>query len=373
MTRISPLRNISAIVFAAALVIVCELTASAQFPNIFSRKPAANPQQQYNLSEKEGPWLITAFVFTGTDAQTYANKLCLELRRDYKLSAYVYNKQIKQEDEVQGRGIINGHGKVKNMRHMKDPNVNGYIVFVGNFTSIDDEKSQSILAQIRKLKPKTLQYHGDFGMENPLAEDFAAHGLSNGQGPMGRAFFSTNPLSVKDDSNGVYVDPKVAGYNRNIKYSLLDCPGKYSVQIGTFRGFRTINQGEIEKIRKTGEVDAKRTMTLAEADQAAEKLTLELRKRGIEAYCFRDHYASIVTVGSFNEISFVNPQTGRQEAIPAIQRIYKEYGATQDPSKGIGPESIQLKVIADVPLDAAPMIINVPRAPRSASTGFWNR
>ena len=85
------------------------------------------------------------------------------------------------------------------------------------------------------------------------------------------------------------------------------------------------------------------TMTLAEADEAAAKLTAALRKRGIEAYCFRDHYASIVTIGSFNDISIVNPQTGQTEAIPEIQRMYREYGATQDPTKGNGPESVRLK------------------------------
>lgn len=366
--------------------IICIVAAAAMSASLaladfslFGNKPAVNPQASLELTAKEGPWLITAFVFTGSEAQSYANKLCVELRRDFRLPAYVFHKEIRQSNEVQGRGIISGHGNVKAMKHMKDPNVNSYIVFVGNFSSIEDANAQNTLRKVRQLKPKTLQYHGDFDLENPLAEDFAAHGLNNGLGPMGRAFLTKNPLATQQEMANAtvnYLDPKVVGFNKNVKHSLLDCPGKYSVQIATFRGFRTINQNEIEKIRKTGEVNAKNTMTLAEADEAATKLTAALRKRGIEAYCFRDHYASIVTVGSFNDISIVNPQTGQTEAIPEIQRMYKEYGATQDPSKGNGPESVRLKVIDGIPLDPAPMIINVPRAPkntRSAGLPFWGR
>ena len=371
-------RRFGIICIVAAAAMSASL-ALADF-NLFGQKPAVNPQASLELTAKEGPWLITAFVFTGTEAKTYADKLCLELRRDFRLPAYVFHKEIRQSNEVQGRGIISGHGNVKSMKHMKDPNVNSYIVFVGNFSSIEDQNAQNTLRRVRQLKPKTLQYHGDFDLENPLAEDFAAHGLSNGQGPMGRAFLTKNPLVTQQEmasASANYLDPKVVGFNKNVKYSLLDCPGKYSVQIATFRGFRTINQNEIEKIRKTGEVNAKNTMTLAEADEAAAKLTAALRRRGIAASCFRDHYASIVTVGSFNDISIVNPQTGQTEAIPEIQRMYKEYGATQDPTKGNGPESVRLKVIDGIPLDPAPMIINVPRAPKtSRSAGlpnFWGR
>lgn len=362
-----------------ALIAMNAAMALADF-SLFGRKPAVDPQGNYELTANEGPWLITAFVFTGSEAKNYAHKLCLELRRDFKLPAYIFHKEIKQSNEVQGRGIISGHGNVKSMKHMKDPNVNSYIVFVGNFQSIEDATAQNTLRSVRKLRPKTLQYHGDFDLENPLAEDFAAHGMTNGQGPMGRAFLTKNPLTTQQEmanAKETFLDPKVVGFNRNVKYSLLDCPGKYSVQIATFRGFRTINQNEIEKIRKTGEVNVKNMMTLSEADEAAVKLTAALRKRGIEAYCFRDHYASIVTVGSFNTIAIVNPQTGQTEAIPEIQRMYKEYGATQDPSKGNGPESVRLRVIDGIPLDPAPMIINVPRAPKNTRNAgmpnFWGR
>lgn len=342
---------------------------AADFPSFFGKRVEADPQKDYSLTEQNGPWLVMTYVFTGDQAKSYAQKLCLELRKEYKLDAYVFNKTIKHEERLVNRGLNQNRGGLQYMKYQTDPTVNAYVVFVGNYASVEDPAGEATMKKIRKIKPKCMEYHGDFAAENPLGQTMDSYNAQHGYGPMGRAFLTKNPLLPVDNPTlAGGVDPKVVNYNRNVRFCLLDCPGKYSVQIGTYRGFRTINQNEIQKIQNTGEVsvDPNQSLTLADADQRAEKLTQYLRNKGIEAYCFRDHYASIVTVGSFDNISYVNPQTGKQEAIPEIQKIYNEYGAFQDPTK-VGRDAVRLKMMAGVPLDAAPMIINVPKAPRSTA------
>lgn len=343
--------------------------SAAEFPSLWGKRVDSDPKKDYFLTEQNGPWLVMAYVFTGDQANTYAKKLCLELRKEFKLDAYVYNKKIKHEERLVSRGLDASGAGLRYMKYQTDPTVNAYVVFVGNYSSVEDPEGDATMKKLRKIKPKCMEYHGDFAAENPLGQTMDSYNSKHGYGPLGRAFLTKNPLlPAETAAMAGGLDPKVVNYNRNVRFCLLDCPGKYSVQIGTYRGFRTINQNEIQKIKNTGEVsvDPESSLTLAEADQRAEKLTQFLRNKGIEAYCFRDHYASIVTIGSFDEISYVNPQTGKQEAIPEIQKIFQEYGAFQDPSK-VGRESVRLKMMAGVPLDAAPMIINVPKAPRATA------
>ena len=75
-------------------------------------------------------------------------------------------------------------------------------------------------------------------------------------GPLANAFITRNPLLPED-----YFVPKggldelVVKMNKNVKYSLLDCPGKYTVQVAHFTGEVILNQNEIRAIEtgdKTG-------------------------------------------------------------------------------------------------------------------------
>ncbi len=87
--------------------------------------------------------------------------------------------------------------------------------------------------------------------------------------------------------------------NKNVPHSLLDCPGKYSVQVATFKGQVIIKQNEIEAI-ESGKKQL--SSDLADAAMKAHQLTEALRMKGYEAYEFHDRYASIVTVGSFDSV-----------------------------------------------------------------------
>ncbi|MCA9204891.1 MAG: hypothetical protein KDA59_17675, partial [Planctomycetales bacterium] len=69
----------------------------------------------------------------------------------------------------------------------------------------------------------------------------------------------------------------------------------YTVQVATFGGEVTVDPNKVEKLSNSRDASDK----LVVAADKAHRLTLALRRRGVEAYEFHDRFASIVTVGSF--------------------------------------------------------------------------
>ncbi len=101
-------------------------------------------------------------------------------------------------------------------------------------------------------------------------------------GPLAHAFITRNPLLPEDyfaPKGGV--DELVLKMNKNVKHSLLDCPGKYTVQVAHFTGEVIINQSEIRAIEtgiKPGPESTKQG--LAAAAEKAHELTEALRIKG---------------------------------------------------------------------------------------------
>ena len=56
------------------------------------------------------------------------------------------------------------------------------------------------------------------------------------RGPMGQAFFTRNPLLPREYFVPKGVDTFVAKMNEGVEHSLLDCPGRQTIQVATFRG-----------------------------------------------------------------------------------------------------------------------------------------
>ena len=113
----------------------------------------------------------------------------------------------------------------------------------------------------------------------------------------------TNPLLPHEFFAGKGVDKLVLEMNKDVPDSLLDCPGKFSIQVATFTGTVLIDQ------KKVAEVEQGKPMKsqLVEAAEKAHKVTLELRRKGYEAYEFHDRDKSIVCVGSFDSVGALRP------------------------------------------------------------------
>ncbi len=312
----------------------------------------ATPQAatgDYALAQESGPWLIVAASFSGDGAEKQANELAHELHEQFHLRAYVHEMDFKFGDDTNGQGT--GYGSPVRRHFRKGNEVREVAVLVGDFPSIDGPDAQQMLSRVKTLEPNALKVEASQSaqsmaevhrFENALLEKL---GKPRKRGPMGQAFFTRNPLLPQEYFVPKGVDKFVAKMNEGVDHSLLDCPGRQTIQVATFRG-KTILQTSAQDdpaakslwgSRKKPEQDP-----LVLAAENAHLLTKELRSHGFEAYEFHDRTESIVTIGSFAQTTQQLPD-GRVAAIPEVQRIIQTFDASfdtpADPLSGIGNDS----------------------------------
>ena len=363
----------------------CLTAAAAPFWNklIPINRVEANPEKTYSVGEENGPWMVMACTFSGEGAEKQAGELVQELRKRYKLPAYTYGAKFDL-GQAEGRGIDKYGNRTKweyqRFRNQSRAEIDEVAVMVGNYTSAEDPDAQSALQKIKFARPKCLEMKdgkktnqsltGWRMIQRQVYE--AIDSDKKKKGPMGHAFVTTNPVLPPDYFVPKGVDPIVLALNDGVPYSLLDCPGKYSVQVATFKGKVILKQDEIQRI-ENGQKQMK--SELATAAIKADKLTRALRMKGYEAYQFHDRNASIVTVGSFNSVGTPR-RDGKIEIDPRIHRIIQIFGP--DPQKKSDVQSAMkrqggssnalgspVKDLVGIAFDPQPIPVQVPRrAPR---------
>ena len=287
----------------------------------------ADPESMYPISDQNGPWMIMAATFSGNGAEDQARQLINELRRDYKLPAYSYQKKFDFTKPVPGKGI-NPYGEAPVMRYQRDLDYVEIAVLVGDFSAVDDPEGQKVLKKLKYAVPKTLAVGAGQSTNQSLA------GLRTMQkqwrqamlpkdsdelkrGPMGASFVITNPLLPKEYFVPNGIDKFVVEMNKNVTHSLLECREPYTVKVATFTGHAILlDQKAIDAL------DQGKTPKsyLEEAAKNAHVLTESLRKKGYEAYEFHDRSSSIVTVGGFSSVG-TKSQDGKIEINPSVYTI----------------------------------------------------
>jgi len=352
-------------------VAVCCLAAFAQAASPWARilsfnQVEADPNKSYALGQQNGPWMIMACSFSGEGAEEQAHELVLELRKRYKLEAYTYKVHF-EFGETRGRGLDQYGGPVR-MRYRVDE-LDEIAVLVGNYPSPGDPEAQRTLQVIKYARPECLKLQpGERTNQSLGAWRMAQRKFyevigseKKEKGPMGHAFITRNPLLPREEYEPGVVDELVLKMNEGVPHSLLDCPGRYTVQVATFKGNVILDQKEIEAVRQGKPLPSK----LAEAAMKAHQLTEALRIKGYEAYEFHDRYASIVTVGSFDSVGTRLPD-GRIELDPRIYAIMKTFGAEQVTMPGQLTPVTTLKTLMGIPFDIQPLPVQVPRRPIQA-------
>lgn len=337
------------------------------------KKLDTSPDKEYPLTEDKGPWLILCSTFLGADAETQAKQLVLELRRDYKVAAYIHEQKIDLGGTMTGRGL-DKYGRPKQMKHAKSGEREEFAVLVGDFPSGDDPEAKRILEKIRYAKPDCLNPENidKAGQKNSRALSgwrAMTAGLSwdkddvKSRGPMGKAFMVTNPMFPDDYFKPKGIDPIVEKMNENVEYSLLKSGGKYTVRVATFNG------SAISMPKEVADIESGRKTLKSKLEQAAlnaHLLTIALREKGYEAYEFHDHASSIVTVGSF--ASYGTPrQDGKIEINPEVHQIMQTFGGKQVPGQN-GITNFAPRSVVGIPLDAQPQPVEIPQ--RTISTAF---
>ena len=352
-----------------AVCFCVKVRAAPPWTSLVSLKQVeTDDDKTYTLSEENGPWMIMACSFSGDGAEKQAQELVHELRKRYKLPAYTHKKQFDFGD-VKGMGV-DRYGSPVKMRYRKGSEINEVAVLVGDYNTIDDAEAQKVLKKLKYAVPQCLEVKENRGTSQSLAAFRTIQAMigspNKEKGPMAHAFITTNPLLPKDYFTPNGLEPFVIEMNKNVPHSLLDCPGKYSVQVATFKGQVIIKQNEIEAIQK-GEKQL--DSDLADAAMKAHQLTEALRLKGYDAYEFHDRAASIVTVGSFDSVG--TPRSdGRIEINPQIHKIMKTFSAQPVNLTGQLPKDtipMSCKTLAGINFDIQPIPIVVPKKTISAA------
>ena len=278
-------------------------------------------QRDYQLTTRDGPYLILVASFVGDDAADMAQRLVAELRKDYKLQAYWYSKS-EQERAERDRLLEEWKRQNGNAPARKVRIVDEYTVLVGHYKSMDAANSD--LARIKKLKPPTSVPAGPgLFIARPKYKENMPNWLDGGKIQQGgtvsqfsRAFVVRNPLLPAEKpvagSDGALDDEETALLNLNAgeKHSLMKCKGKWTLLVSV-RGGPSITQSTkpsvFDKVNPwSPEIGTPIKLTsrgddsnhIVEARELAE--ALRDRKFGYEAYVLHTRGASFVTIGGFN-------------------------------------------------------------------------
>jgi hypothetical protein len=305
-------RRCSLLALATTMAVEIPSTSHAAEPfwrQVMPRKKVEFSENgDYTLAEQNGPWLVMAMSFNGEGGETEARELVTELRSKYNLPAYYYAMTFKLEDERPGLGIDNYGAPIKR-RYQRGKQVLEHAVLVGEFHTIEDPEAQALLDRVKSLQPESLKIEsgeatsqslvGMRQLQRTVKEKLGKH---QNRGPMGHAFLTRNPLLPKEYFAPVGVDQEVAKWNKDFEYSLLKCPGKYTIKVATFSGKTSLKSTDIESAKGGSIRGAKENDALVVAVDKAHKLTVALRAKGWEAYEFHDRYESYVAVGSFDDL-----------------------------------------------------------------------
>lgn len=348
---------------ALLLTAISPRTAPAAPPlsNVFKRVVPDSTNGSVGLTEKNGPWMIFAGSFAGPGAEEDARALVTELRSRYRLPAYVHKQHYDYTKRLRGKGLTPDGGP-KIMTYRQKGAFDEIAVLVGNFATVNDPAIEKTLKRIKYAQPQSLSLSDD----NPTTLRFAGlrarqksinnDAAKKSKGPLGQAFVTRNPLLPDEFFVPKGIDPLVEKMNKGVKYSLLDCAGKYSVRVATFRGNVIIDQKKVKEVQESGRMESR----LADAAVKAHKLTTLLRGKRVEAYEFHDRYESIVTVGSFHSVGLPR-QDGRIEINPTILRLIQSYSPRKHPVGNGGMAGLVPRSLGGIPFDVQPTAVEVPK------------
>ena len=170
------------------------------------RPRRGRPNQEYPVTEQNGPWMVMAGSFSGEVADQ-AHDLVLELRKRYKLAAYSHKVEFKLDDPNGPNGPLGPRRRqykqlADHPELYKDGAIAQYAVLVGNYPAIHDPEArkdlQTLICSARLSQGlREAARTPDAGRLRHIQEDIKERlspgGETKRKGPMGHAFVTTNP------------------------------------------------------------------------------------------------------------------------------------------------------------------------------------
>jgi hypothetical protein len=253
------------------------------------------------------------------------------------------------------------------MRYLNQAKFDEIAVLVGNYATVDNVEIEKALDTIKHIKPATLveNYRGTssqrYAALRRIVRTVSGDPEAKKKGPMGAAFITANPMLPEEYFHSRGLDPFLVEINEDLEYSLLKCPGNYTVRVATFTGVDTMKPSEFE--RKVSE--NRQRAKIDDAAIKASKLCAALREKGIEAYEFHDRTESMVTIGSFADYGSQRAD-GKIEINPAMHRIMEQYGPIET-TLANGTIGLSARLLEGIAFDPQPWPVQVPRQSAAAA------
>jgi hypothetical protein len=267
----------------------------------------ADPNKEYNVTAEAGPWMICAASYMGEQAPKLAHALVLELRSQYDLPAFVYNRgdverrkmqedldrqRREREEALRQQGIQPGMPlPVRKPAHIEDQ----CAVLVGGYKDLD--AAHSALEKFKKLpNPKSVPVD-EFIL---TSKDPGSQTQRRKANVFVMSFVTHNP-TVPQEKVERGLDPaSLKSLNADESYSLLKCKQPWTLAVKEFSGGVAIQPAKapdtlLEKLlgNKSDEHMS------AIANQAHELAKVLNKYMGFDAYVLHTPTSSIVTVGAY--------------------------------------------------------------------------
>jgi hypothetical protein len=257
------------------------------------------PVEPYLLTKANGPFMVTARVFRGVDAERLALALVKELRNDYKLPAYILRTK-----DFPGKSLMRGTPPTVPSDVMapdikmpeKIRTYDEAAVLVGDAKTLAEQ--EKLWRQVKKIKPTCLD-----GVSSPF---HWRQGLS-------QALRTTNPYVPAQNLYPSRKDRLMVVMNSGLR-SIVNCPGRFSLQVAEFAGRSTFT---FNPLQPAGSIfpnlrESPLRTAQDDAERMADKLSkdAEFQRLGQPVYVLHDRTSSRVFVGSFD-----SPQDPRAGAV----------------------------------------------------------
>jgi hypothetical protein len=264
----------------------------------------------YTVTPQAGPWMICVASYSGPPSQGLAEELAQEIRTQFHLPAFVFNRSAEEKQREQDR-IASIRAAQK--KYLEEHNLpadtrlppvktvrieDQYAVVVGGYK--DDAAARKTLDDIRKLQPsQKLQ-----GVA--YVPDAAGKMHEEAVNPFRGAFVCRNPsVPAEKQAADNQPDPRLKEYNAGESYSLLKCRKPWTLVVKSYRGASMVqSQSTPSSVMEKFGLTGKKAGDLLNANaKMAHQLAEILRSKphyNFEAYVLHTEYSSIVTIGGFD-------------------------------------------------------------------------
>ena len=302
----------------------------------------ADPNRDYPITPEAGPWMICAAYFTGPSAPDLARQMVYLIRSKYNKSAYVFNnaeEERKKEQELidqQRRALPfdapppDGEEVVPvPRRHVVIHTEEQCAVLIGGYA--DEVAAHKALLDVKKWPTPELKVPDgvlpfgsiiDHGKEKPM-NPFAMQSM-----------VVRNPTVPRENTAASKInDPFLKTLNADEEFSMLNCPGTWTLAVKEYVGASTVKPQQAESsgfLKMIGLGNSHEGESLAVAANNAHELAKTLQKVGFQPYVLHTRTSSVVSIGAFNAADDKN-----MEAVKAQFAVWQRQlaAAQRDPSR----------------------------------------